>query len=230
MLGYVVEYRESFVPRSSPDAYDEVRAGDWTEVILTAAHINSRTVTITQLKDRRSGSATGRGVSFDVRVRATNDHDGDGSTNNPTPTEGGPWAMTSAAPATQPGSIGADEFDSEANIDIEPGFKLLTVTWNPPDDGGTPITHYLLNYAEGDTGQFETDIRVDATGPPPHHHRARRRHHLLRSDPRRQRSRNGRIQPRNQRVHLSSTARTRHCHRNRAKESTATARPATAQN
>ena len=167
VLGYVVEYRESFVPRSSPDAYDEIRAGDWTEVILTAAHINSRTVTITQLKDRRSGSATGRGVSFDVRVRATNDHDGDGSTNNPTPTEGGPWAMTSAAPATQPGSIGADEFDSEANIDIEPGFKLLTVTWNPPDDGGTPITHYLLNYAEGDTGQFETDIRVDA---PAHRH------------------------------------------------------------
>ena len=167
VLGYVVEYRESFVPRSSPDAYDEVRAGDWTEVILTAAHINSRTVTITQLKDRRSGSATGRGVSFDVRVRATNDHDGDGSTNNPTPTEGGPWAMTSAAPATQPASIGADEFDSEANIDIEPGFKLLTVTWNPPDDGGTPITHYLLNYAEGDTGQFETDIRVDA---PAHRH------------------------------------------------------------
>ena len=167
VLGYVVEYRESFVPRSSPDAYDEVRAGDWTEVILTAAHINSRTVTITGLKDRRSGSATGRGVSFDVRVRATNDHDGDGSANNPTPTEGGPWAMTSAAPATQPGSIGADEFDSEANIDIEPGFKLLTVTWNPPDDGGTPITHYLLNYAEGDTGQFETDIRVDA---PAHRH------------------------------------------------------------
>ena len=167
VLGYVLEYRESFVPRSSPDAYDEARAGDWTEIILTAAHINSRTVTITSLKDRRSGSATGRGVSFDVRVRATNDHDDDGSTNNPTPTEGGPWAMTSATPATQPGSIGADEFDSEANIDIEPGFKLLTVTWNPPDDGGTPITHYLLNYAEGDTGQFETDSRVDA---PAHRH------------------------------------------------------------
>ena len=167
VLGYVLEYRESFVPRSSPDAYDEARAGDWTEIILTAAHINSRTVTITSLKDRRSGSATGRGVSFDVRVRATNDHDDDGSTNNPTPTEGGPWAMTSATPATQPGSVGADEFDSEANIDIEPGFKLLTVTWNPPDDGGTPITHYLLNYAEGDTGQFETDSRVDA---PAHRH------------------------------------------------------------
>ena len=167
VLGYVVEYRESFVPRSSPDANDGVRAGDWTEVTLTAAQINSRTVTITKLKDRRSGSATGRGVSFDVRVRATNDHDGDGSINNPTPTEGGPWAVTSATPATQPGSIGADEVESEANIDIEPGFKLLTVTWNPPDDGGTPITHYLLNYAEGDTGQFETDIRVDA---PAHRH------------------------------------------------------------
>ena len=36
------------------------------------------------------------------------------------------------------------------------------MTWNPPDDGGNTITHYLLNYAEGDSGQFETDIRVDA--------------------------------------------------------------------
>ena len=167
VLGYVVEYRESFVPRSSPDANDEVRAGDWTDVPLTNANINTRSVTITGLKDRRSGSATGRGVSFDVRVRATNDHDGDGSTTSPTPTEGGPWATTSAVPATQPGSIGTDEVESTANIDIEPGFQLLTVTWNPPDDGGTPITHYLINYAEGDTGQYESDIRIDA---PAHRH------------------------------------------------------------
>ncbi|MXW75950.1 MAG: hypothetical protein F4Z58_07900 [Acidimicrobiaceae bacterium] len=167
VLGYVVEYRESFVPRSSPDANDEVRAGDWTDVPLTNANINTRSVTITGLKDRRSGSATGRGVSFDVRVRATNDHDGDGATANPTPTEGGPWATTSTVPATQPGSIGTDEVESAANVDIEPGFQLLTVTWNPPDDGGSLITHYLINHAVGDTGQYGSDIRADA---PAHRH------------------------------------------------------------
>ena len=31
VLGYVLQYRESFVPRTSPDTNDEVRAGDWTE-------------------------------------------------------------------------------------------------------------------------------------------------------------------------------------------------------
>ena len=162
VVGYILQYRESFVPRSSPDANDEVRAGDWTEVTLSAADITSRRVTITGLKDRRSGSATGRGVSFDMRVRATNDHDGDGATSNPTPAEGGPWTHTSATPATQPASIGVDAAASQANIDVETGFQLLTVTWNPPDDGGTPITHYLLRYAEGDSGQYGRDIRINA--------------------------------------------------------------------
>ena len=162
VLGYVLAYRESSVPRSSPNANDQQNAGNWRVATLTAADINSRTVTITGLKDIRSGQVTGRGVSFDVRVQATNDHDGDGTTTNPTPTEGGPWATASGTPATQPDSIGADEIESEANIEIDPGFESLTVTWNPPDDGGNPITHYLLNYAEGETGQFETDVRVDA--------------------------------------------------------------------
>ena len=97
-----------------------------------------------------------------MRVRATNDHDGDAATANPSPAEGGPWAQTSATPATQPAGIGADETESEANIDIETGFRLLTVTWNPPDDGGTPVTHYLLRYAEGDSGQFGSEIRINA--------------------------------------------------------------------
>ncbi len=162
VLGYVLQYRESFVPRTSPDTNDEVRAGDWTEFPLAANDIANRSVTLTGLKDRRSGSATGRGVSFDVRVRATNDHDGDAATANPSPAEGGPWAQTSATPATQPAGIGADETESEANIDIETGFRLLTVTWNPPDDGGTPVTHYLLRYAEGDSGQFGSEIRINA--------------------------------------------------------------------
>lgn len=162
VLGYVLQYRESLVPPSSPDTNDGVRAGDWTEVPLTANDITSRRVTISGLKDRRSGSATGRGVSFDVRVRATNDHDGDGATANPSPAAGGPWAQTSATPATQPANIGADETAAAANIDVETGFQRLTVTWNPPDDGGSPITHYLLRYAEGDSGQFGADVRIDA--------------------------------------------------------------------
>ncbi len=162
VVGYILQYRESFVPPSSPDTNDEIRAGDWTEVTLTATDITSRRVIITGLKDHRSGSATGRGVSFDIRVQATNDHDGDGATANPSPAEGGPWAHTSATPATQPASIGVDETASGTNIDIETGFQLLTVTWNPPDDGGTPITHYLLRYAEGDSGQYVSPIRINA--------------------------------------------------------------------
>ena len=162
VLGYIVQYRESFVPRSSPTANDQNVAVTWTEVALTTANISSRSVLITALKDRRSGFATGRGVSFDVRVRATNDHDDDGTTNSPTPAEGGPWATTSAIPSTQPGSIAADMVQANENIDIESGYQSMTVTWNPPDSGGRPITHYLLKYAEGDTGQFETDIKVDA--------------------------------------------------------------------
>ena len=120
MLGYVVEYRESYVPRSSPNANDQQNAGNWRPATLTAADINSRTVTISGLKDIRSGQVSGRGVSFDVRVRATNDHDGDGTTTNPTPTEGGPWATASGTPSTQPDSIGADEVESESTSKSNP--------------------------------------------------------------------------------------------------------------
>lgn len=172
VLGYVLQYRESYVPASSPDTRDAIRAGDWTDVTLSAADIASRSATISGLKDRRSGSTTGRGVSFDIRVQATNDHDGDdgdagagdddGTTANPTPAEGGPWAQTAATPATQPASIAADKTAIATNIDVETGFQLLTVTWNPPDDGGSPLTHYMLKYAEGDSGQFGDEIRIDA--------------------------------------------------------------------
>lgn len=162
VVGYVLQYRESSVPPSSPDSNDGIRAGDWTGVTLAAADITSRSVTITGLKDRRSGPATGRGVSFDIRVRATNDHDGDGVGATASPAEGGPWAQTSATPATQPASIGADAAASGANIDVETGFQLLTVTWNPPDDGGSPITHYLLRHAEGDSGRYGDPVRINA--------------------------------------------------------------------
>lgn len=162
IVGYILQYRESFVPRSSPDTNDEIRAGDWTQFALAPNDVANRSATITGLKDRRSGSATGRGVSFDIRVRATNDHDGDSATANPTPVAGGPWAQTAATPATQPAGIGATETESAANIDIETGFQRLTVTWNPPDGGGTPVTHYLLKHAVGDTGQFGSDVRIDA--------------------------------------------------------------------
>lgn len=158
VLGYIVEYRESLVPPSSPGANDGKRAGDWTNVVLSATDIALQYVILSELKDRRSGSTSGRGVSFDVRVRATNDHDDDPRT----PPEGGPWAMTSYTPATQPGSFGADQVQTAANIDVEAGFRSLTVTWNPPDDGGSAITHYLLNYSVGEDGELQGDIKVNA--------------------------------------------------------------------
>lgn len=162
VTGYVVEYRESYVAQTTPDTNDEKLAGDWTNVPLTTTLVNSRSVTITALKDRRSGSATGKGVAFDVRVRATND-----TSVGPNPAPGGPWAQTSATPATQPASIGADETAAAANIDVESGHQSLTVTWNPPDNGGSPITHYLLRYAEGEAGQYGTPVQIDA---PDHRH------------------------------------------------------------
>lgn len=162
VLGYILQYRESSVPPSSPGANDALPAGVWTRAPVSAAAVTRRSVTVSGLKDRRSGSATGRGVSFDIRVRATNDHDSDGTTGNSSPAEGGPWAQTSATPATQPASIGADEAASRTNIDVETGFRRLTVTWNPPDDGGAPITHYLLRHAAGATGRFVPDIRINA--------------------------------------------------------------------
>lgn len=158
VLGYIVEYRESLVPPSSPGVNDGKRAGDWTNVVLSATNIAQRNVTIRELKDRRSGSTTGRGVSFDVRIRATNDHDDDAQT----APAGGPWAMASYTPATQPDSFGADQAETAANVDVEAGFRSLTVTWNPPDDGGSAITHYLLNYAVGEAGKLRANITVDA--------------------------------------------------------------------
>ena len=161
VLGYVFEYRESHVAPSSPGTDDGTPAGDWTEVALTPPSISNSSVTISGLKDRRFGSATGRGVSFDVRVRATNDHDGDSGSADSTPVEGGPWAVTSATPATQPAGIGSAA-GGHTDVDVETGFRLLTVSWNPPDDGGAPITHYLLNYFERGSGVSGPDIRVDA--------------------------------------------------------------------
>ena len=155
VLGYVVEYRESYVPRSSPNANDQQNAGNWRPATLTAADINSRTVTISGLKDIRSGQVSGRGVSFDVRVRATNDHDGDGTTTNPTPTEGGPWATASGIPATAPAAV---------TPTLEPGHTSIIVSWDPPTDNGSDITHYLIRYAENFTGNepYSADIRVNA--------------------------------------------------------------------
>ena len=160
---YVVQYRESFVPRSSAATNDAIPAGEWTNLPpLTSTAISDRTVTITALKDRRNGNTSGRGVSFDVRVRALNDHDGDGPTLTSTPPQGGPWATTSATPATQPANVAADRTAAATNIQIEGGYRSLTLTWNPPDDGGSPISHYLLSYAEGTAGQFGAGIRVES--------------------------------------------------------------------
>ena len=47
---------------------------------------------------------------------------------------------------------------------LEPGSTSIIVSWDPPADNGSDITHYLIRYAENLTGneQYSADIRVNA--------------------------------------------------------------------
>ena len=95
------------------------------------------------------GLITGR--SYDIRVQATNDHD----SNTVTTSIGGPWAMGSGTPATAPAAV---------TPILEPGHTSIIVSWEPPADNGSDITHYLVRYAENLTGHepYSADIRVNA--------------------------------------------------------------------
>ena len=139
--GYVVQRRDSLIPATTPGG-NPTPASHWIGTGAGTVDIARRTVTITGLQ-------TGR--SYEVRVQATNDHD----SNSATPSIGGPWAMGSGTPATVP---------SEVTPILEPGHRLIIVSWNAPADNGSDITHYLLRYAENNTGneQYSADIRVNA--------------------------------------------------------------------
>ena len=140
--GYVVQRRDSLIPATTPGG-NPTPAGHWIGTGVGTVDIARRTVTITGLQ-------TGR--SYEVRVQATNDHDS-ASTN--TPSIGGPWARGSGTPATAP---------SEVTPILEPGHRLIIVSWNAPADNGSDITHYLVRYAENNTGNepYSADIRVNA--------------------------------------------------------------------
>ena len=139
--GYVVQRRESLIPSTTPGG-SFTPAGPWFTSGVGTVDAFNRTATI-------GGLVTG--TSYDIRVQATNDHD----TNTVTSSIGGPWAMASGTPATAPAAV---------TPTLEPGHTSMIVEWEPPADNGSDITHYLVRYAENNTGNepYSTDIRVDA--------------------------------------------------------------------
>ena len=93
--------------------------------------------------NRRIGSLD-NGTQYYVRVRAINN------------VGEGPWSTppASATPAAAPGV--------PREMMIEPGNQQLTVTWQPPaDDGGSPVTGYLVQWK--DTGEEFSDTERRAT-------------------------------------------------------------------
>lgn len=139
--GYVVQRRNSLVSSTRPGG-DPIPAGEWSRVGVGAVNVASRTVTITGLLT---------GTSYDIRVQATNDHDDDLTTLS----LGGPWAQGSGTPAGRPEAV--------API-LEPGFTSILVSWVPPADNGSDITHYLVRYTENLVGNetWNEDVRVEA--------------------------------------------------------------------
>ena len=89
----------------------------------------------------RIGSLT-NDVPITVRVHARNRH-GDGPSSTPI-------TATPVAAATVPGV--------PTNVRVTPGDSELTVTWSSPsDDGGSPITAYVVTYRNG---RSDTSITV----------------------------------------------------------------------
>ena len=65
------------------------------------------------------------------------------------------YGYDDAIPATVP--------DPVASIDVESGYKSLNIAWLPPDDMGSPITHYVVRYAIAvPVWSPYTEIQVDA--------------------------------------------------------------------
>ena len=139
--GYVVQRRDSLIS-STTTGGTPTPAGHWISTDVGTVNVINRTATI-------GGLQTGR--SYDIRVQATNDHD----TKTNTASIGGPWASASGTPATAPASV---------TPTLEPRYTLIIVSWVPPADNGSDITHYLIRYAKNLTGNepYSADIRVNA--------------------------------------------------------------------
>ena len=135
--GYVVQRRDSLISSTTPGG-SVTPAGHWISTDVGTVNVINRTATI-------GGLQTGR--SYDIRVQATNDHN--------TASIGGPWASSSGTPATAPASVMPA---------LEPRYTSIIVSWVPPADNGSDITHYLIRYAENLTGNepYSSDIRVNA--------------------------------------------------------------------
>ena len=157
VTGYVVQYQTSAIP--GPGATCPTGAGS-TGAAATAdggcsagtptagptvspAEVATRTVTIPSLTN---------GVSYDVLVQAQNDHDDDTNT----AVASGPVAVGTGTPANVPGAV---EF-----LEVEPGYRLLTVRWVHIAANGSDVTHYLLRYAENTDGNepWSNNIRIAA--------------------------------------------------------------------
>ena len=98
-----------------------------------------------EVRSHRIGSLA-NGTTYYVRVRAIND------------VGAGPWPTqpASATPATLPGA--------PREVVIEAGNQRLTVTWQPPaDDGGEPLTGYLVQWKSGDEEFSDTERRATVT-------------------------------------------------------------------
>ena len=81
------------------------------------------------------------GTATSVRVAAVSD-DGQGD-----------WASTTGTPGTTPGAV--------ATVSAAPGASpgTINVTWSAPaDDGGTPLTGYLIQWAQGNNAQQSTRV------------------------------------------------------------------------
>ncbi len=90
-----------------------------------------------------------KGTAVSVRVAAVN---ADGQSD---------WASASGTPGTTPGAVG--------NLRAAPGASpgTINVTWTKPaDDGGTPLTGYLVQWAKGNNAQEST--RVNNPGATSH--------------------------------------------------------------
>ena len=146
VTGFSLQYRIAAVPESAEDAGDDSPAGAWSSPV--SVDLPALTYTFTGLT---------QGTAYDVRVSAVNDTDL--STPGVQPQSGLYGYADPAVPATFPGVV--------SDVDVESGFRLLTVSWSPPaDTGGAEITHYWVRHALNRTG-FEPfsnpGLRVDAS-------------------------------------------------------------------
>ena len=143
---YVVTYRVSAIPgpvseadcSTSSEAIPEgmtCNAGDFQATGYALGGTNTtRKLTIDSLTP---------GTSYDVSIQAQN-------TGGP-----GPRAISSGTPGTIPNVI--------TSIDVEAGYKLLTVSWAPPAASGSNVTKYELRWSVKDMGWRSTTVAAPRT-------------------------------------------------------------------